>query len=143
MNINKSCNAYWSSGTINHYRSGNGCRNTGELAGVFVHEWGHGMDANDLVSGVSYPGEGIADIYAAASTQTKFVVATAIRVKLAPVLGTLITFSAQVEIHTLTLGPTQNAAAAYTVWVLPMPRPFGRCGRGSCQNITAMTILLL
>lgn len=65
MNINKSCNAYWSSGTINHYRSGNGCRNTGELAGVFVHEWGHGMDANDLVSGVSYPGEGIADMYAA------------------------------------------------------------------------------
>ena len=49
MNLNQTCNAFWSpaAGTVNFYRSGGGCRNTGELAGVFDHEWGHGMDDND------------------------------------------------------------------------------------------------
>ena len=65
MNINSTCNAFWDLGTVNFYRSGGGCANTGELAGVFDHEWGHGMDANDANPGISNPGEGIADIYAA------------------------------------------------------------------------------
>ncbi len=64
MNINSTCNAFWN-GTVNFYRSGGGCANTGELAGVFDHEWGHGMDANDATPGVSNPGEGIADVYTA------------------------------------------------------------------------------
>src|SRR5690606_28756276 len=51
-------------GTVNFYRSGGGCANTGEIAAVFDHEWGHGMDANDATPGVSRPGEGIADLYA-------------------------------------------------------------------------------
>ncbi|MCP4659461.1 MAG: endopeptidase, partial [bacterium] len=34
VNINNTCNAYYSGNTINFYRSGGGCRNTGELAGV-------------------------------------------------------------------------------------------------------------
>jgi len=64
MNINNTCNAYWNGSTINFYRSGGGCSNTGEIAAVFVHEWGHGMDANDVVGGIASPsGEGIADIY--------------------------------------------------------------------------------
>jgi len=65
MNIGQTCNAYWN-GNVNFYRSGSGCSNTGEIAGVFDHEWGHGMDANDATPGIASPsGEGIADIYAA------------------------------------------------------------------------------
>ena len=65
MNINSTCNAFWN-GTVNFYRSGGGCSNTGEIAGVFDHEWGHGMDANDATPGIASPsGEGIADIYTA------------------------------------------------------------------------------
>ncbi|MEE8522489.1 MAG: hypothetical protein V3T72_01055 [Thermoanaerobaculia bacterium] len=64
MNILDTCNAFWSGSTVNFFRSGGGCGNTGQLAGVFDHEWGHGMDDNDVVDFVSSPGEGIADIYA-------------------------------------------------------------------------------
>ncbi|HSN89479.1 MAG TPA: endopeptidase, partial [Thermoanaerobaculia bacterium] len=46
MNINNTCNAFWNGSTVNLYRSGGGCSNTGELAAVFLHEWGHGMDTN-------------------------------------------------------------------------------------------------
>lgn len=62
VNINSTCNAYWS-GSVNFYRSGGGCRNTGEIAGVFVHEWGHGLDQND---GGNYdnPSEAYADVVA-------------------------------------------------------------------------------
>ena len=48
------------------YRSGGGCRNTGEIASIVDHEWGHGMDAWDVARGISEPsGEGIADVYSA------------------------------------------------------------------------------
>ncbi len=30
--------------TVNFFKSGGGCRNTGEIAGIFLHEWGHGLD---------------------------------------------------------------------------------------------------
>jgi hypothetical protein len=48
MDIDLTCNAYWSSsaGTLNFYRSGGGCGNTGQIAAVFLHEWGHGLDQN-------------------------------------------------------------------------------------------------
>ena len=66
MNINQTCNAFWGGGTVNFYRSGGGCFNTGEIAGVFDHEWGHGLDDNDAVPTIASPsGEGIADIYTA------------------------------------------------------------------------------
>ena len=66
MNINNNCNAFWNGSTVNFYRSGGGCANTGEIAGVFVHEWGHGMDDNDANPSIASPsGEGIADIYTA------------------------------------------------------------------------------
>lgn len=66
MNLNDSCNAWFSpaSGQVGFFTSGSGCANTGEIAGVFDHEWGHAMDFNDNAPGVSRPGEGIADIYA-------------------------------------------------------------------------------
>jgi trimeric autotransporter adhesin len=63
MNINLTCNGFWNGATVNFYRSGGGCNNTGEIAAVFDHEWGHGMDNNDANGAISNPGEGIADIY--------------------------------------------------------------------------------
>jgi trimeric autotransporter adhesin len=64
VNINSTCNGFWNGSTINFYRSGGGCRNTGELAGVFDHEWGHGMDDNDAAGALSNSSEGYADIAA-------------------------------------------------------------------------------
>jgi Zn-dependent metalloprotease len=64
VNINQTCNGFWNGSTVNFYRSGGGCRNTGELAGVFDHEWGHGMDDNDSGGGLSNSSEGYADIAA-------------------------------------------------------------------------------
>ncbi len=65
MNINQTCNASWNGSEVRFFKSGGGCANTGELAGVFDHEWGHGLDNNDGIPAVSSPGEGIADLYAA------------------------------------------------------------------------------
>ncbi|MCI0605059.1 PepSY domain-containing protein [bacterium] len=66
MNLNNTCNAFYSTlnGTINFYRSGGGCRNTGEMAGVFDHEWGHGLDDNDTNGSLSNSSEAYADIAA-------------------------------------------------------------------------------
>ena len=76
MNINNACNAFFSpadtaaptTGSINFYRQGilgsNNCRNTGEIAAVFDHEWGHGLDTYDESKGVSLPGEAYADMTA-------------------------------------------------------------------------------
>jgi len=60
MNLNQTCNAFYS-GSINFYREGGGCRNTGEIAAVFDHEWGHGMDDHDG-GPFSNSSEGYADI---------------------------------------------------------------------------------
>ena len=72
VNLNNTCNAFYSSfaGTINFYRSGGGCRNTGELAGVFDHEWGHAMDDNDTAGALSNSSEAYADIVALYRLQT-------------------------------------------------------------------------
>ncbi len=64
MNINSVCNGFWDGSTVNFFRSGGGCGNTGELAGVYDHEWGHGMDDNDALPNISNPGEGIPDVHA-------------------------------------------------------------------------------
>lgn len=64
MNIVNTCNAFYSTGdgTINFYRSGGGCRNTGEIAAVFDHEWGHALDDNDSGGALSNSSEAYADI---------------------------------------------------------------------------------
>lgn len=64
VNLNSTCNAFWDGSTINFYRSGGGCRNTGELAAVFDHEWGHGLDDNDAGGALSNSSEAYADIAA-------------------------------------------------------------------------------
>jgi trimeric autotransporter adhesin len=47
VNLNQTCNAYWNGSTLNFFKSGGGCGNTGEIAGVSLHEFGHGIDQND------------------------------------------------------------------------------------------------
>lgn len=64
VNLNNTCNAFWNGSSVNFYRSGGGCRNTGELAGVFDHEWGHGMDDFDANGFLSSSSEAYADIAA-------------------------------------------------------------------------------
>jgi subtilisin-like proprotein convertase family protein len=64
VNIGSTCNAYYSSNTINFYKSGGGCRNTGEIAAVFDHEWGHGLDYHDTNGTASVTSESYADIAA-------------------------------------------------------------------------------
>lgn len=70
MNILDTCNATGGPGGLRFYQSGGGCFNTGEIAGIFDHEWGHGMDGSDNVPTISNPGEGIADTYASLRLNT-------------------------------------------------------------------------
>lgn len=69
VNIQNQCNAYASGDTINFFRSSSLCRNTGEIAAVFDHEWAHGLDFADTAGGSS-PYEAIADLSAALRLQT-------------------------------------------------------------------------
>ncbi len=64
VNIAAACQASWNGIAVNFFCSAPGCANTGELAGVIDHEFGHGLDDNDANPTVSNPGEGIADLYA-------------------------------------------------------------------------------
>jgi hypothetical protein len=73
VNIIDTCNAFWNGSSINFFRSGGGCRNTGEIAGVFDHEWGHGLDDNDAAGSLSNSSEGYADIAAIYRLQTSCV----------------------------------------------------------------------
>ncbi len=69
MNISPTCNAFWTGTFVQFFRESGVCANTGQIAGVFDHEWGHGMDDNDVngfIPGSGQGGgEGMADIYAA------------------------------------------------------------------------------
>ena len=47
VNLSQTCNAYWNGSSVNFFKSGGGCSNTGELPTVFLHEAGHGLDSND------------------------------------------------------------------------------------------------
>ena len=70
MNINNTCNAFWNGSTVNFYRSGGGCSNTGELAAVFLHEWGHGMDTNSGgAANENGSGEAVGDTFAFLETR--------------------------------------------------------------------------
>jgi hypothetical protein len=70
MNINATCNAFWNGSTVNFYRSGGGCSNTGEIAAVFLHEWGHGMDTNSGgAASDKGTGEAVGDTFAFLETK--------------------------------------------------------------------------
>jgi len=61
-NLNATCNAFYD-GSVYFLRSGQGCGNTGEIADVIYHEWGHGIDLN-TVEGDGATGEATADVVA-------------------------------------------------------------------------------
>ena len=152
MNINNTCNAFWNGSTVNFYRSGGGCANTGEIAAVFDHEWGHGMDANDVVGGIASPsGEGIADIYSAlrlydSCIGRNFLSST-------PCSGNgdpCITCTGVRDIDYLKRAVRQPATRLHlverqlrrqrcTASAASTPRPCGRCGSASSRRSTAWT----
>jgi hypothetical protein len=51
VNLNQVCNAYYDGQSINFFRAGGGCTNTGENGDVVHHEWGHGFHAWQIRSG--------------------------------------------------------------------------------------------
>jgi trimeric autotransporter adhesin len=80
VNENDTCNAYYEPeylypGTFHFFRSGPygrwSCGNTGELASVVAHEWGHWLDDHDSNGGMS--GTAYADIAAVYRTQVSCV----------------------------------------------------------------------
>jgi hypothetical protein len=46
MNLNSTCNAFWDGFHLGFFRAGNGCSNTGEIAAILLHEWGHAIHEN-------------------------------------------------------------------------------------------------
>jgi hypothetical protein len=67
VNVNRTCNATWDGEGVNFYREGNGCINTGRIAGVVHHEYGHGV--TDMLyrpfSASGAMAEGFSDYFAA------------------------------------------------------------------------------
>ena len=63
VNLNSTCNAYYDGGSINFYRAGGGCANTG-YASVVHHEYGHHI-VNTGGSGQNEYGEGLSDCVSA------------------------------------------------------------------------------
>jgi hypothetical protein len=51
VNLSETCNAYYD-GDVNFYEEGDGCNNTGRIADVIYHEWGHGFHYYSAVTGV-------------------------------------------------------------------------------------------
>jgi hypothetical protein len=67
VNVNATCNANFNSGswTMNLFRAGGGCANTGHIGDVIAHELGHGIQTTLLgFQGNEGLGEGNADITA-------------------------------------------------------------------------------
>ncbi len=65
VNLSDVCNAYFDGQSVNFFQDGGGCNNTGRIADVNYHEWGHGLHYAS-VSGNAYPdgsiSEGIGDV---------------------------------------------------------------------------------
>jgi hypothetical protein len=63
VNINQSCNAYFSGSSINFYRLAGSCNNT-STGSVVAHEYGHAVDARNggIGSTPRTPSEGVADV---------------------------------------------------------------------------------
>jgi MYXO-CTERM domain-containing protein len=72
VNVNDSCNAFYNGDSINFFRSASGCGNTGRIADVVYHEFGHAIHDNSIIAGVgAFDGaasEGLSDFLAATIT---------------------------------------------------------------------------
>ncbi|MCA9265251.1 MAG: hypothetical protein KDA60_15430 [Planctomycetales bacterium] len=73
VNIDESCNAFFDGQSINFYRSSASCDNTGRLADVVYHEFGHAFHRASLIEGVGrFDGafsEGMSDFLAILVTE--------------------------------------------------------------------------
>jgi len=71
VNLNQTCNAYWDGNAINFFKSSAYCDNTGEIPGVSLHEFGHGLDQNDGTPPADYgTGEAYGDFTAVLQTHS-------------------------------------------------------------------------
>ena len=74
-NLVRTCNAHWDTlqGTVNFYSGDERCANTGLIADVIYHEWGHGLDANTggIVDGAF--SEGFGDIVSMLMTRSHII----------------------------------------------------------------------
>lgn len=65
VNIPESCNAFYDGQAINFFRQSNDCNNTGRIADIVYHEYGHGVHEHAIVPGVgAFEGalsEGVSD----------------------------------------------------------------------------------
>ncbi|MDY0000977.1 MAG: MYXO-CTERM sorting domain-containing protein [Polyangia bacterium] len=72
VNIDDTCNAYSDGQTINFFRASNWCENTGRLADVIYHEFGHSLHLYSMLPGAGAfdeaLSEGLADTLAASIT---------------------------------------------------------------------------
>ncbi len=72
VNIDQSCNAFSDGNSINFFAESSECANTGRLADVVYHEFGHSLHANSVIEGVgqftSAHSEGLSDYLAATIT---------------------------------------------------------------------------
>jgi len=55
------CNAYWNGSNVRFFKASAPCGNTGQLPGISLHEWGHGLDSNDGNGGS--PDNGTSEAY--------------------------------------------------------------------------------
>ena len=69
-NRRSACNAFWNGESVNFFRSSDVCSNTGEIAAVLYHEWGHGLDENTGgAASDGGSGEAVGDTFAFLQTQ--------------------------------------------------------------------------
>jgi cysteine-rich repeat protein len=72
VNIDDLCNAFYDGVSINFYRAGGPCENTGRLADVVFHEYGHGFHHHAIIAGAGgfdeALSEGLADYFACSKT---------------------------------------------------------------------------
>ena len=73
VNINDSCNAYYDGQSINFFRQSQQCNNTGRVADIVYHEFGHGVHDHAVIQGVGAfdpaLSEGVSDYLAATITE--------------------------------------------------------------------------
>jgi MYXO-CTERM domain-containing protein len=75
VDINQNCNAYYDGLSVNFFVAGSGCNNTGEIADVVYHEWGHGFHLMSLLAG-TFDGslsEGASDVVAFFQTGDNYI----------------------------------------------------------------------
>ena len=74
-NLTRTCNAHWDTlmGTVNFYSGDSRCANSGLIADIIYHEWGHGLDANTggIVDGAF--SEGFSDIVSMVMTRSHII----------------------------------------------------------------------